>query len=74
MLARENHRRDSSSHDEAYDDVFVTHVNADGTTQEKKVDKVSILRCKCHSSLTLDILKAFLDLTDLQNKDFRFIL
>ncbi|KAF8882359.1 major facilitator superfamily domain-containing protein [Mucidula mucida] len=56
MLARENHRRDSSSHDEAYDDVFVTHVNADGTTQEKKVDK------------------AFLDLTDLQNKDFRFIL
>lgn len=56
MLATENKRRDMNQHDDTYDDVYVTHVNADGTTEERKVDK------------------AFLDLTDIQNKDFRYLL
>ncbi|KAK0463735.1 major facilitator superfamily domain-containing protein [Desarmillaria tabescens] len=56
MLATENKRRDMNRHDDTYDDVYVTHVNADGTTEERKVDK------------------AFLDLTDIQNKDFRYLL
>ncbi|KAK0239759.1 major facilitator superfamily domain-containing protein [Armillaria nabsnona] len=56
MLATENKRRDMNQHDDTYDDVYVTHVNADGTTEKRKVDK------------------AFLDLTDIQNKDFRYLL
>ncbi|KAK0196739.1 major facilitator superfamily domain-containing protein [Armillaria mellea] len=56
MLATENKRRDMNQHDDTYDHVYVTHVNADGTTEERKVDK------------------AFLDLTDIQNKDFRYLL
>lgn len=40
MLARENKRRDMATHDETFDAVYVSHVNADGTTVEKKVDKV----------------------------------
>ncbi|SJL00803.1 related to permease of the major facilitator superfamily [Armillaria ostoyae] len=56
MLATENKRRDANRHDGTYDEAYVTHVNADGTTEERKVDK------------------AFLDLTDIQNKDFRYLL
>ncbi|KAK7034005.1 hypothetical protein VNI00_012435 [Paramarasmius palmivorus] len=56
MLAMENKRRDSENRDETYDNVYITHINADGTTEEKKVDK------------------AFLDLTDIQNRDFRYVL
>ncbi|KAK0211108.1 major facilitator superfamily domain-containing protein [Desarmillaria ectypa] len=56
MLSAENKRRDMNRHDDTFDDVYVTHVNADGTTEERKIDK------------------AFLDLTDIQNKDFRYLL
>ena len=40
ILSTENKRREGSTHDGTYDDVHVSHVNDDGTTQEKKVDKV----------------------------------
>ncbi|KAH0583569.1 hypothetical protein H2248_009192 [Termitomyces sp. 'cryptogamus'] len=55
-LALENKRRDNEEHDAKYDDVYVTHVEADGTTVEKKVDR------------------AFLDLTDIKNREFRYVL
>ncbi|KAG6910313.1 hypothetical protein DXG01_011710, partial [Tephrocybe rancida] len=41
-LAMENKRRDNEQHDDKYDDVYLTHVEADGTTVEKKVDRMSI--------------------------------
>ncbi|KAG6856455.1 hypothetical protein H0H87_004315 [Tephrocybe sp. NHM501043] len=56
LLASENKRRDNEQHDDKYDDVYVAHVEADGTTVEKKVDR------------------AFLDLTDRKNRDFRYVL
>lgn len=56
MLAAENKRRDAAQRDDSYDDVYLTHVDEDGTTVEKRVDR------------------AFLDLTDIQNKDFRYVL
>lgn len=42
-LVAENKRRDAEQHDDSFDDVYVTHVNKDGTTEEKKVDRV------CHN-------------------------
>ncbi|KAL0946783.1 hypothetical protein HGRIS_012956 [Hohenbuehelia grisea] len=56
MLAMENKRRDMEQHDDSFDDVYLTHVEADGKTVEKKVDR------------------AFLDLTDRQNREFRYVL
>ncbi|KAF5386907.1 hypothetical protein D9615_001594 [Tricholomella constricta] len=57
LLLLENKRRDRErSDDDKYDDVYVAHVQADGTTIEKKVDR------------------AFLDLTDRQNREFRYIM
>ncbi|KAG6820635.1 hypothetical protein H0H93_013834, partial [Arthromyces matolae] len=38
-LSRENKRRDDEQHDGKYDDVYLTHVEKDGTTVEVKVDK-----------------------------------
>ncbi len=75
MLATENKRRDVNRHDDTYDEVYVTHVNADGTTEERKVDKVLVSRSFC-SRVWLIYLpsQAFLDLTDIQNKDFRYLL
>ncbi|KAG5653695.1 hypothetical protein H0H81_011275 [Sphagnurus paluster] len=55
-LAAENSRRDKEQSEDTYDDVYVAHIQADGTTVEKKVDR------------------AFLDLTDRQNQEFRYIL
>ncbi|GLB34691.1 putative membrane transporter [Lyophyllum shimeji] len=56
LLASENRRREAEQHDDKFDDVYLTHVQPDGTTIEKKVDR------------------AFLDLTDRQNREFRYIL
>jgi len=55
-LSADNKRRDASQRDDTFDDVYLTHVKQDGTTEEKRVDR------------------AFLDLTDIQNKDFRYVL
>ncbi|KAG6854547.1 hypothetical protein C0991_004883, partial [Blastosporella zonata] len=38
-LAMENKRRDREQHDDQYDDVYVAHLEEDGTTVEKKVDR-----------------------------------
>ncbi|KAG6868696.1 hypothetical protein C0993_011926 [Termitomyces sp. T159_Od127] len=55
-LALENKRRNNEKRDYKYDNVYMAHVEADGTTVEKKIDK------------------AFLDLTDIKNRDFRYVL
>jgi ACS family allantoate permease-like MFS transporter len=56
MLAAENKRRDAEKRDDTYDDVYVSQELANGTKEEKRVDR------------------AFLDLTDIQNRDFRYAL
>lgn len=55
MLAAENKKRDAMKPDDTYDNVYITHVKPDGTTEEKRIDR------------------AFLDLTDIQNKKFRYV-
>ncbi len=42
-LARENAKRDKEQRDSKYDDIYITEVKADGTKEEIKVDKASIL-------------------------------
>ncbi|KAF8891290.1 major facilitator superfamily domain-containing protein [Infundibulicybe gibba] len=56
LYARENKKRDAEQRDDTYDNVYLTHVELDGTTVEKRVDR------------------EFLDLTDVQNRDFRYVL
>lgn len=43
MLATENRRRDAAQRDDTYDEVYFTHVNEDGSTVEKRVDRVCFL-------------------------------
>jgi len=56
MLAKENKKRDTETHDSTYDDVFVEEKLDDGTVEMRKVDK------------------GFMDLTDRQNRDYRYVL
>lgn len=75
MLQSENRRRDAEKRDDSYDDVYLTQELSDGTKAEKRVDRVShniALHEDLH--LTKGIFQAFLDLTDQQNRDFRYVL
>lgn len=40
LLVAENKRRDAEQHDDKYDDVYMNHVLPDGSTVEKRVDRV----------------------------------
>lgn len=73
-LSLQNKKRDKEEHDTKYDEVFITHVKEDGTKEEVKVDKVcSPLLCTAWMMLTSGF-QEFLDLTDGQNRDFRYVL
>ncbi|OJA11726.1 hypothetical protein AZE42_13013 [Rhizopogon vesiculosus] len=56
ILARENKKRDAEPVNDAYEEVYIEQVTADGKRIEVRVDK------------------EFLDLTDVQNRDFRYVL
>lgn len=57
LLARENRRRENEAPGkDAFEEVYIEHLGADGKTEMVKVDK------------------EFLDLTDVQNRDFRYVL
>ncbi|KAJ7268564.1 major facilitator superfamily domain-containing protein [Mycena rebaudengoi] len=59
ILAAENKRRDAEpSVNDGYDDIFIERLADDGSGRMEKI-KVD---------------KAFLDLTDIQNRDFRYVL
>lgn len=77
MLALENKRRDAEQRDETYDDVYIKTKLDDGTMVEKHVDRVRLpfVSTRMHDLvLTLGFFKAFQDLTDIQNRDFRYVL
>lgn len=75
FLVRENNKRDEEERDYTYDDVYIKKELPDGTTIEAKVDKVRLsTRWSCPLILTTFALQAFLDLTDKQNRDFRYVL
>jgi MFS transporter, ACS family, DAL5 transporter family protein len=76
LLARENKRRDVEPPDETFDDVYVVITDEDGSRSEVKVPKVRICTLRQVSPSRLMQLRGqeFLDLTDRQNRDFRYVL
>jgi len=73
-MNRENKHRDAETRDVTYDDVHIERKNSDGQTEKVKIDKVHLN----YSYTMIMTLKsrdqAFLDLTDIQNRDFRYVL
>lgn len=74
VLNRENKRRDNEPSDDTYDDVYIERVTADGQREMVKVDKVRKKHYATPSITNQRRLKEFLDLTDIQNRDFRYVL
>ena len=73
MLARENKRRDAEPRDESFDNVYIVKVDEDGNRTEVKVSKVRITeKLMLEAQATFE--QEFLDLTDRQNRDFRYVL
>lgn len=80
MFDKENKLRDRAEADGQGDDgpldhVHVRHVNENGEVEMRKVDKVCFrmqlsLACFC----LREAWQAFLDLTDIENKEFRYVL
>ena len=77
MLVRENALRDKEEYDSTYDDLYVEHVTPEGESVKIKVPKVQnppSLRIFGGQSDILSVHKEFLDLTDRQNREFRYVL
>jgi hypothetical protein len=45
MFAAENKRRENSNETDSFDDYYLPHLQADGSTVEKKVDRVRYCLC-----------------------------
>jgi hypothetical protein len=74
-LSSENKRRDNEPVDDTYDDVYIEKLGKDGQKERIKVDKVGFEdRAESQEVLTQDFFQEFLDLTDIQNRDFRYVL
>ena len=77
VLSTENKRRDREQLDDSYDDVYLEKVGKDGQAEKVKVDKVKIIICSRYDTIHLfcvNVYQEFLDLTDIQNRDFRYVL
>jgi ACS family allantoate permease-like MFS transporter len=76
LLARENKRRDAEPPDYSYDNVYVTTIEDEGKRVEVKVSKVRVLLSISvwYAEVVVRIEQEFLDLTDRQNRDFRYVL
>lgn len=66
---RENKKRDLETRDNTYDSVYIKTESG----EERQVDKVSV-RSESHLDDANYRQQAFLDLTDKQNRDFRYVL
>lgn len=73
----ENKRRDREQVDHSYDDVYIDMMGKEGQVEKVKVDKVNYL-CVQHDAMhglpCAICYQEFLDLTDIQNRDFRYVL
>ena len=72
ILSHENKKRDSKPLEDTYDDVYVDHV-VDGRPGRIKIAKVWD-GSPSLSQQFYNYLQEFLDLTDRQNPDFRYVL
>lgn len=76
ILVRENALRDKEEYDPTYDDIYIEHITPEGKKVDVKVPKV---RAPLHLTFlvfdpTLVRIQEFMDLTDRQNRDFRYVL
>ena len=76
LLAHENKRRDAEPPDYSYDDIYVMRVDNEGKRVEVKVSKVRVCFTKFiwQADVIVRTEQEFLDLTDRQNRDFRYVL
>lgn len=74
LLAKENKRREAEPVDDTYDDVYIDTVDRDGNRVESKVPKVYLLMSAMDINLTGSLLQEYLDLTDIQNREFKYVL
>lgn len=75
MLAAENKKRDAEPYDPTYDEVYILETDSNGKEKEKRVDKVCGFGVDCRLLGTnRNCLQVFLDLTDKQNREFRYVL
>ena len=74
LLSRENKLRDAEPPDNAYDNVFLTKIDQDGNQVKMKVSKVCDPTSPLFQWLIQILGQEFLDLTDKQNRDFRYVL
>ena len=76
VLSSENKRRDREQLDESYDDVYIERIGKDGEVERVKVEKVKIFYFNNmqYWLILCNVYQEFLDLTDIQNRDFRYVL
>jgi ACS family allantoate permease-like MFS transporter len=75
ILARENKKRDEEPVNDTFEEVYIEQVTADGKRIEVKVDKVRPTSTdRIIKSNSIVFAQEFLDLTDIQNRDFRYVL
>jgi len=75
MLVAENKRRDAEPYDDKYDNIYIIDTDPDGKVTEKKVDKVYNFDAQQSLPQADHIAsQAFLDITDKQNREFRYVL
>jgi ACS family allantoate permease-like MFS transporter len=75
ILARENKKRDEEPVNDTFEEVYIEQVTADGKRIEVKVDKVRPTSTdQIIKSNSIVFAQEFLDLTDIQNRDFRYVL
>jgi len=73
-LSWQNEMREKESRDDSYDHVYLTLTDERGNSVQKRVDKVGYSSFVIIPNGSLGDLKAFLDITDIQNRDFRYVL
>jgi len=73
-LSWQNEMREKESRDDSYDHVYLTLTDERGNSVQKRVDKVGYSSFAIIPNGSLGDLKAFLDITDIQNRDFRYVL
>ena len=76
LLGKENKRRDAEPVDDVYDKVYIETTDAEGNKVEQKIPKVrdSSKSCVCPRVGANRLGQEYLDLTDIQNREFRYVL
>jgi MFS transporter, ACS family, allantoate permease len=74
VLSTENKRRDREQLVDTYNDIYIERMGKDGQVEKVKVDKVINILLHDVMRYWFIVYQEFLDLTDIQNRDFRYVL